>query len=429
MDYRAAATQSLKAPAKPAAPPAGRALRASVSGHGSLSGTAGATTTTTVTATAVATPPEKTTTPPKQTLKTTMGANPPAATHDPSKNAKAPQPSTAKATPASAPVTNGKDAAVSGPAPTAKAAPGATISYSAAAAAAAAKAKAQPAPRPAASASTPTPTPTKPTGGPPGLPAPTPTPSNGGGAAPPTGPSTDKPSPSSSATSLAIQQARGHYVSITTVDDRAFEGLIYNYDLVTGCLVLLSDIKPEDRSRLAPDTSASATPAAKPDTAKNSRPAMCPPPASQRAQIKAPQGKRVDIIMVKQIKAFALMTSGATTEPPRGSGPMAQVLPIKEIPASMVLQTFAPQWVNIEKVQQRFNQSLKETEDYILKIGVGVTQEAQSIFDALNKTLPCRWAKDSIVVLDEVIIKPPYEPENCLANPSAASLLARVKLV
>mgnify|MGYP002630218891 FL=1 len=45
-------------------------------------------------------------------------------------------------------------------------------------------------------------------------------------------------------------------------------------------------------------------------------------------------------------------------------------------------------------------------------IGENVSAEAQEIFDALARTLPCRWKEQVIVVLEEVTIAPPYvEPK------------------
>ena len=41
-------------------------------------------------------------------------------------------------------------------------------------------------------------------------------------------------------------------------------------------------------------------------------------------------------------------------------------------------------------------------------IGENVTEEAQEIFDALARTLPCRWKNQEIIVLDEISIPPPY---------------------
>ena len=42
------------------------------------------------------------------------------------------------------------------------------------------------------------------------------------------------------------------------------------------------------------------------------------------------------------------------------------------------------------------------------KLGYGVTKEAQNIFDALSKTLPCKWRRNEIVVMESVIVPPPY---------------------
>lgn len=52
------------------------------------------------------------------------------------------------------------------------------------------------------------------------------------------------------------------------------------------------------------------------------------------------------------------------------------------------------------------------------------------MFDAINKTMPCRWDKTVIVVLDEVRIVPPYAPENCTTrNPKDTATMDRVRKV
>jgi len=72
-------------------------------------------------------------------------------------------------------------------------------------------------------------------------------------------------------------------------------------------------------------------------------------------------------------------------------------------------------------------QKLRENEAKAAsKIGVGASKEAQTLFDALAKTMDCRWDKDCIVISKlNIIIQPPYQPNDCHGGTPEAQ--ARIK--
>ena len=78
----------------------------------------------------------------------------------------------------------------------------------------------------------------------------------------------------------------------------------------------------------------------------------------------------------------------------------------------------------------------RTTIDSLLKaqarIGKGVSQEAQEIFDGINRTLPSRWDGKTILVIDTVAIHPPYRSEDCRGlkgKDPGVQMLGRVKKV
>ncbi|XP_019093510.1 PREDICTED: uncharacterized protein LOC104750867 [Camelina sativa] len=61
------------------------------------------------------------------------------------------------------------------------------------------------------------------------------------------------------------------------------------------------------------------------------------------------------------------------------------------------------------------------------KFGVGVTAEAQMIFDAISKTLPARWDNKNILVINEVLVRSPYDSYSVFGGTRTAN--DRVKTV
>ncbi|KAJ3700607.1 hypothetical protein LUZ61_004312 [Rhynchospora tenuis] len=84
-------------------------------------------------------------------------------------------------------------------------------------------------------------------------------------------------------------------------------------------------------------------------------------------------------------------------------------------------------YIDLGLINAREEAALRQAENEAERIGVGVTAEAQSIFDALSKTLPVRWEKTDIVVMNEIRVCSPYLPENVSGGAPAAN--ERVKKV
>ena len=110
------------------------------------------------------------------------------------------------------------------------------------------------------------------------------------------------------------------------------------------------------------------------------------------------------ILNAQQVKEFKVLS------------PTATPLPIKPVNS-----------LNMDKLQVRERNALRSLEKSLSSIGIGVSKEAQEIFNALSRTYPCRWDKQNIVVMDEVTITPPYTPANCSGPPNGA--IDRLKVV
>ncbi|KAI8886059.1 hypothetical protein K501DRAFT_214514 [Backusella circina FSU 941] len=134
----------------------------------------------------------------------------------------------------------------------------------------------------------------------------------------------------------------------------------------------------------------------------------------------------------KITNCIALDCSQGTSATRRmGSYRIIKISYIKEIVSvsSEKKQLNEPSYLPVDRLRVREREAIDRLENKISKMGVGVTQEAQDIFNGLSKTLPCRWAKDTIVVMDEILIVPPYRVEDCKANSTSSASLARVKKV
>lgn len=123
------------------------------------------------------------------------------------------------------------------------------------------------------------------------------------------------------------------------------------------------------------------------------------PPSTMDPQVTAVPGSCRDFVCINLQSIQSIQPS--TVEPP------TSVMD----PLDHVQQALQP--LNMDRLLHRERQAIRQWEEAMARIGEGVTAEAQAIFDALSKTLPCRWRQKEMLVMDEVVIRPPYTEADC----------------
>ncbi|KAJ1662026.1 hypothetical protein GGF38_003415, partial [Coemansia sp. RSA 25] len=182
----------------------------------------------------------------------------------------------------------------------------------------------------------------------------------------------------------------GARIRITLTSGGDIEGLVYTYDVYSGVVALVSSLTSDD----LPDL----------QNAAGSSPSVGG--GRQRAQI--------HLVKAANIKAVEVLATKADV----ANGAKEDAFAMPEVRV-----------VDTSVVEARKQRALIQAQERAQRIGVGVSDKAQTIFEALSRTLPCRWSRDSIIVLDEVSIEPPYSVDSCRELQPASFSLQRVKKV
>ncbi|XP_077825454.1 protein LSM12 isoform X1 [Macaca mulatta] len=77
--------------------------------------------------------------------------------------------------------------------------------------------------------------------------------------------------------------------------------------------------------------------------------------------------------------------------------------------------------LNVSKLASKARTEKEEKLSQAYAISAGVSLEGQQLFQTIHKTIKdCKWQEKNIVVMEEVVITPPYQVENCKGKEGSA---------
>jgi len=82
-----------------------------------------------------------------------------------------------------------------------------------------------------------------------------------------------------------------------------------------------------------------------------------------------------------------------------------------------------PQALNLNRLTHRAKNQVEEKQKLLAAMAAGVSPEGQRLFFTINRTIDdVSWDGKNILVMKEVLISPPYGPENCKAQSDSQAL-------
>jgi len=131
-------------------------------------------------------------------------------------------------------------------------------------------------------------------------------------------------------------------------------------------------------------------------------------------------------------KIIALKSPGSNGKPNVNDVRLINLNLVSEV--NVIRQTTEPAApltnLNSHRLTHRVRLNIEEKMRKVNYIGVGVTPQAQSLFHTITKTITdVKWDGQNIVVMNDVIISPPYAPEHCRGKDGSNAIQHVKKLV